>query len=211
MILIPKKDFAKQCDLTVSNLGNYVKRKQVILSGDYVDVSIETNKIFLTKRSVSKAKVKDAPEKILVVGEPEYPKKELPPVALPISDFSDLDLTLLTKEKLHLENQKREREISILEVRKQKLHGIVIPTEHVKVIFAQHFRAVTAEFQNAADDLLVKISKRYGFNANELAELRGELTEIINVAINKSVDASKKNIDNIVNAFSDKKEVGEHQ
>lgn len=212
MILVPKKDFAKQCFLTVSNLGNYAKRKQVILSGDYVDLDIETNKIFLTKHSTKKEKGKPKPtEEELTIADPEYSQTKNLPSTSSNESSEDMSLILLNKQKIYLENQKKEREIAILEVRKQKLHGIVIPTELVKIIFTQHFKAVTAEFQNAADNLLMEIAKRKDFNRNELAELRGQLTDIINIAINKSVDSSKKTVENIVTQYSEKKEVGERE
>lgn len=212
MALHTKQDFAALCSLTVSNLGNYIKRKKVILSGDFVDDKLETNKIFLTKRSISKAKLEPASaEKILQVAEPVLPELNNLNVSDPNTNTDDMNLVHLNKKKLHLENEKRQREIAILEVKKQKLHGIVIPTELVKIIFSQHFKAVTAEFQNAADNLLMEIAKRKDFNRNELAELRGQLTDIINIAINKSVDNSKKTIDNIIFEYSEKKEVGERQ
>src|SRR5688572_23421791 len=49
-MLYKKKEFADLCGIPTNALAVYVQRNKVILSGDYVDDSIEQNRDFLKKR-----------------------------------------------------------------------------------------------------------------------------------------------------------------
>ena len=96
-------------------------------------------------------------------------------------------------------------------LKEEKMIGASIPTELVKMVFAQHSKSITSAFHTGADNFLMEISKTKGLNRNELAEMRGALILIINKAVDKSIEESKKSISNIVQEFSVKKEVGEKE
>ncbi len=208
-----KLEFANVCGLTPGNLYNYIKRGKVIVDAetDEIDVSLPTNKHFLEKR---KARIEA--NKVA-----EY-EGERPPAAkingvtiVPNPEGTDKhvkkdSLFNLEMDQKTLNLEKAKEEIELLKLKKEKAQGIVIPTDQVKMIFAQHSKSVTVAFYNGADNLLMKIAKMKGLNRNELAEIRGELIDIINLAVKESIEESKKGIRNIVMEYSEKKGVGEH-
>jgi flavin-binding protein dodecin len=53
------------------------------------------------------------------------------------------------------------------------------------------------------------MSKKKGFSAEEVADLRGSFRKIINSAVNEAVDSAKKQIKNIVSEYSERRGVGE--
>jgi UTP:GlnB (protein PII) uridylyltransferase len=91
------------------------------------------------------------------------------------------------------------------------MHGEVIPTDLVKVIFNTHSASIVTSFKNGADQFLIEISKFKDLNKSEVSQLRGKLITIINNSVKQAVSASSKSIKSIVDEFTVKKEVGEHE
>lgn len=210
-----KKQFCALCEIKTRELSVYVKRGKVILSGDLVDDTIEINQQFIYSRSKKSGSKTPDP----VVADPKNPgltvihsvenKKQILKPTTPEDLEKKLNWQQLDLEKKKLDIEKTTEEIEILKVKKDKLHGAVIPTEVVKMLFAQQFKSVTAAFHLGADNYLMELAKLKGLNREEVATLRGKLIEIINVAISDSVTESKKMIVNIISEYSERKEVGE--
>lgn len=223
MALHSKKDFSVLCGIPTRSISTYASRNKIVLSGDYIDDSIQLNKDFIAKRQLmaGKAPVTAASEekavKQLRMIRPDPGIVEPPNVKDPEiddDDFNDDDeiqepITTLTKRKVAVDIAKKREEIEILKVRKDKLHGVLIPTDLVKVVFTQHSKSILTEFSNSIDNILTIFRKKKDLNANEVAEIRGELLQSINTAVSKSNSRSKKEISNIQNEFTVKREVGE--
>jgi hypothetical protein len=231
MALHLKKDFAKMCGLTTGNLTVYITRKKVIASGDYIDDSILTNQEFLVKRRNAPHFKSEGP----VFNPPKLraikPDTTLPEVPNVVNDdeedeVSDDDFekllkqsdnlgelfkvtTDLEKKKTIVEIQKKRKEISLLTIREEKFKGILIPTDLIRTLIQQHSRSTATEFKNSIDSILTKISKKKDLSVTEQAELRGELLDVINKTVDKSVDLTEKLLGRIVNEFIEKRDVGE--
>lgn len=207
MALHLKKDFAALCNLKTKDLSNYIKRKKVVMSGDYVDDSLAINKDFLRRRNGGDKK--HEVEKVLEISAPKVDQPAAPNVKKP-ADFNANGGTYeLEKHQKALSIEKMQEEIELLQIKKEKQLGLVIPTPLVKLLFTQHSKSIVSSFHNATDTLLMKIQKMKGLSSVEMASLRGELTEIINIAVDDSIKESKKQIKNIVTEYSEKKGVGE--
>lgn len=190
------------CGLTTGNLTNYINRKKVIPSGEYIDDAIAQNRDFLALRQAKKPNV----------SEPIIPT-EAPDLDVSETDEDEREekasIYELNRQKLRVEIDKKTEEIELLKLRKDKLLGVLIPTDLVTVIMIQHCKSIITEFKNTTDGIITTLIKKHGLNTNEVAELRGSMVQSINSAVNKSIDRTKRNIDSVVNEYSEKKEVGE--
>lgn len=222
MPVYKQPEFAQKCGISNAYLSVNKKRGKVIISKDekgneFVDDSIPENADFLQK-CLDKAKKKLSEDSRI---NDEIDEEESTQDSINIPDASDkLRVSLLKpikndsnysldNQKKALDIQKITEEIEILKVKKDKLHGIVIPTDLVKGIIAQLSKSIIVEFKQASDNLLISISKKKGLNRNETAELKGELVQVINKAVDKAVTEAKKGIHSVVEQFSEKRTPGE--
>lgn len=235
-MLIPRLDFAKHCGIESRQLSIYISRKKVLISeNDMIDISNETNNAFYEKRK-HKSKFKSnlptvelkkvAPKKVA-------PKKEIAPPIESVDEFekiaesdseeignsssSDIDDEIqeshadLEKRKVYLGNKLLEERIEIERVKKDKLHGLVVPTQLVSVVFTQHSKNIASEFKNGADDWIIRIEKKLNLSREEVASLRGGLVDVINKSVKKSVETSKKQIYSIVRQYKEVRSKGERK
>lgn len=226
MAFLSKKEFSDLCGIPTNALAVYVKRKKVVLSGEFVDDTLPKNKAFLKKKSVAKkrksvatdSKPKTESKKQNSNNLPKNPapnlpvyKKDPPEPKPQITDPEPDSTFLLEQEKLTLQNTQLERANEIAQIKIEKLRGDVIPTDIVKNTFMQHFKSITTSFHQGADNVLIKIAQKYDLSRQEVANYRGELISIINDCVKDAVEESKKSIQNIVNEYSQVKGVGERE
>jgi hypothetical protein len=96
-------------------------------------------------------------------------------------------------------------------IKEEKLLGKLIPTELVKMVFAQHSQSLVTSFKNGADVLLMDISKRKELTRKENAELNGRLIQIINKCIDDAIKGSTKMLNSIISEHTEKREKGERK
>lgn len=213
-MLYKKKEFAKLCGMETNALAVYIKRKKITLSGDYIDDSIEQNIDFLKKKQEKLGiKHETKPEKPTRNINSEYKVPEIPVSSIPNIDdpATGSGLHGLDKQKKALDIKKVSEEVQLLQIKKEKLQGILIPTDLVKDIIAQLSKSFISSFKDASDNFLIEISKRKTLSSTEFAELKGLLVKIINENSLKAITESKRNMKTIVSVYSEKKEVGEHE
>lgn len=218
MALYSKVEFAGICELTVSNLGVYIKRKKVILSGDYIDDVIPENKLFLEKRLTLSLKKTDSTQDQVNEGsrslniQPPAERTILKPnVKSPKADGSQINLTELTRQKLIIEIEKRREETDLLKIRKDKLIGEVIPIVlATQLLTVQNQSMVTCQ-KDGMDELLINFAKEVRLSGAQLAKLRGIMVNIINEGSDKAIKMTARQLKTIVDEYSQKREVGEHE
>lgn len=217
MALYKQVEFAEKCGISRAQLSVYKNRNKIIVDGGFVDDSKPINAEFMRKcleklkdkltKEVTMVQNLDTPVQNQTQSTESKEKKQVKvDVDAPAESIYELD-----RIKKGLDIQKTAEEIEILKVKKDKLHGVVIPTELVKIVFTQHSKSIGSSFHNASETFLTMIGKKKGLNINEMAELRGELIEIINTAVAESIIESKKQIKNIVDEYSEKRGVGERE
>lgn len=205
MALYTRKQFYELCGIGKSHLNVYISRSKVILDGELIDDNNPTNKLFLAKCLEKKqANVESKPQPKVNIPQVENSGDQIIQKSIPDKNINELERALKEAEL-----KKKEVDIQLALLKEEKLRGVVIPTDIVKVVFSQHFKSITSAFHQAADNLIVNIAKKKDLDREEVAQIRGELIEITNLAINDSVDNSIKNIKNIVAEYSEKKGVGE--
>ena len=70
-------------------------------------------------------------------------------------------------------------------------------------------KSTVVSFLNAADDLLVNISKMKQLSREEYAKLKGDLKKIINSAAADAVKTAQAQVENIVEEYSQRRGRGE--
>lgn len=119
------------------------------------------------------------------------------------------NLLQIERETKAAELEKKQRESALLELKRQRQEGEVIPTIEVTKVFSQHFRNTVAAFEEASDNLIQEMAARKKMSDKDVADLRNRLVSIVNDAIDKATEASKKDIQAIVEEYSVKRERGE--
>lgn len=110
-----------------------------------------------------------------------------------------------------IEIEKKKKETSLLELKKQKALGIVIPTDIVKILFTQHFKSILTEFDNSIDRILTKISKVKKLTNVERSKFRGELKVELNAAVDRSIIQSRRSIKKMIEEYTEVRGVGERK
>lgn len=214
MALFTKKEFCASYKIKSGDLSNYIKRKKIILTGELIDEGDPVNVIFIQKRA----------KNIDITPVISSPKPEKPSINIEVEEKKDTKSRGVSKKErvelnyAELEKQKKLADLMKVEVdtvhrqlQIDKLQGNSIPTDLVKGLISTLSKQFIASFKDGADGFLIEISKRKSLSNTELAELRGVLISIINSSSAKSITESKRQMKTIVNEYSEKKEVGEHE
>ena len=220
MAFYTRPQFCKLCNISQAHISVYVNRGLIVLSGKYIDDTIPVNADFIRKRQDKEAtpeKVKERAAKI-TVKETEYtpetvfipPPAYIPPRAPdpqePPEYTSKYDLE--TDQKRYAISKLR-TEIEILEAKKAKMHGDVIPVDLVSDIFSQHHKYIMVEFNNAAERIITRLAKKFGLTNQDVSSMRGEITEETNIAAEQSLDQSQKAVLELVAEYSDSRGRGD--
>jgi hypothetical protein len=210
MAFYPKKEWCELCGVTVGNLHNYINRGKTIMTADGMfDDSEPKNALFLkTRLELLSGKSNEVKEdKAEKAKEPKKSTTKAEPKAKESGDGDSYSLERRLKKQ---ELLKKEAETRLLNLKEEKLKGEHMPTEMVKSIVVQLSQSFITAFKDSMEDFITIVGKSKGMNVNEIAEYRGKLSKMINQASVKSVDIAKKSINNIVNEYAVKREVGEH-
>lgn len=203
-----KSEFAELCGMKPSAFSNAIARGKVkVNAAGKIDDKEEINSSFFKTKLLEKRNRLEAEQGSETEEETTNSADDRAQALAPPETAGDA--YALSKQQQQMQIKKLTEEVDILKIKKEKMQGEVIPTDLVKTVIVQHSKSIVSEFYNAADSLLMKISKLKGLDRNEMAELRGELVGVINQAVNDSVVSSKKMIKNIVNEYATKRGRGE--
>jgi len=202
MPVYTRPEFAEACGVTQSYVNNYISRKKIIVNKDNkIDTSDPYNKLFFDKRQGVK---KESKKKV----ERKRKLEELPKESDPVSTESTTNFNL-DRLKKEAELEKAELDIELKKVELAKKSGEVIPTDLVKNVIKNHVKSITLKFHQAADNYLSEISNETGMKGERLAYWRGALIDQINEASVEAVEESKKDVEHIVQEYSQKRGVGQ--
>ncbi|KKN59967.1 hypothetical protein LCGC14_0537170, partial [marine sediment metagenome] len=115
----------------------------------------------------------------------------------------------LDKKIKKAELAKKQVDTRIALIKEEKMRGEVLPTEMVKILFAQHSKNIIAEFENSLDKVLTILAKEVGMNNKAISKYRGIIKKEINIAVDSTIDKTKEDIVNMIEEFSEKRSRGE--
>ena len=217
------REFYELCGISKGNFYTYKKRGKIHVGEDgLVDSAMPMNAEFMNKRVLNKKTIPTptaAPVEI-VSAPPPKPRKptkaELQAMEREQKRQENADAEATHKYNLErqikeAELEKKEQDIELNRLKIAKLSGEVIPTDLVRVVFAQHFKSVTTAFHQGCDNFIMTIAKVTGMEKKDMARMRGELIEIVNEAVRDGVAESKESVRNIVGEYREKRGVGERK
>ena len=188
MALYTKKQFAELCCVSSQYINEYLKRKHLVLSGDYIDDTIEPNLSFLKKRLDKKKAEMNRP---------------LPPVELPKDFFDEL---MDDKDEPPTYNTEAEKKAVgiMVEADKEKQPLLLIPVCLTRYSITQGFFDAYNLFLKRE----VKVLKNAGIEPTP--EYITELITYYSGNCRKSVENCLKDfeftVNNIIDDYSEPKE-----
>lgn len=203
MAIYTRIEFAKKCGMPNNRLAIYISRGKVdLMDNGMVDMENHKNKSFYQKRiSKTGVEVDDSEiiptEPVIIVDEPA--KKR----TVNVKSSGNESLFELDLKKKRVDIELKEAEIRLKNIEEQKKLGELIPVDIVKTMMMTQAQSQVTSFKDAMDLFLVRISAKKKLTLEETAELKGGLIELINKAIDTSVENSKKTMRKIIDELSE--------
>lgn len=204
MAIYTRSDFAKECGVTDGYIGVYIGRGKVILTNDgQVDSKQRENFDFLRKQlDKKKNKLK---ETIISNTIPDNNGREKP---LDQEEFDNYDLGL---KKKAIDIEKAEIEVRLALLKEEKLKGELVPVVLVNHLFKAYSQSTITVEKDVLEELLVIIAKEANLTDEQIAKIRNQTYNLLNSGQEKAIALTKRSIKSLVEEFSIKKEVGEHE
>lgn len=121
------------------------------------------------------------------------------------------DYQVSTQKLQHLKTLKTEKEIEKLGIDISKKMGEVVPVSLIKGVLLQQNQSVLMAYKQSIDSILRIYSKVHELTTNEIADITGQLVTAINNASVEAANLTIKNLNNIINAYSENYGVGERK
>lgn len=115
----------------------------------------------------------------------------------------------LAKKKADIE--KVHGEIRLQKLKEAKLRGEMVPIDLMRTTLEVHTRSIVTAMKDGMEDLLLQVSSEFRGSSEQLSRLRGIVITILNAQVDKSVEATKKQLRVLANDYAERKEVGEHE
>lgn len=215
-----KKEFADICEIKTKDLSVYIMRHKVLVGNDgLIDDKNEHNLAFIANRgrktkkktivkhkpkarSKLKTKTKQSQKK-----KAEEPKEKTLEIKFsepqnPILEVEIYERAELDKAKLKADLKKKLLDSDIAKINKEKLQGLLIPTDLVMSVIKLQSDSLKVAYHAAAENLILIIGQRKKLNNKDIADIRRDLTGTINQAVNVGVSESHKGIKKIVKEYS---------
>ena len=219
MAFYKQAEFAEKIGKTRGWLNVYVKRGNIILSGDYIDDSIEKNQKFFNKwikkknepkpeKKVVKTEPIPEPEKIVPekldgpkIGKPKIieQKRKAPNIQEPEKiDLFDSPEDALDIQKKKAEIRFKNSQIEKNELQSAKLRGDSIPTNLVQGVISTLGRSFQSSYKNGAEVLLIELAHQLKMSVKVEAKFKGKLIELINKAHADAIKEAKTTVETII-------------
>jgi len=192
-------------------LSNYVKRSQVVLNDNQVDLDDPINADFLQSRreilgsfpmSEARAPAKKYEKKIKK--DKPAPKAKAPSIKKPVTAPSKAE-SKVAKEDASLAKRIREADLKkklldaeISQNKLNKLLGKSLPTDLVKEVVTQMNKAMTDSMKEAVDSYTDDIAHRTRMSAKDVSQSKKELIAIVNTHSRRAVEKAKRRIEKAI-------------
>jgi hypothetical protein len=195
MSKISKKEFADLCGMNTRKLAIYIGRGKVIADNNgYIDDKNEVNALFRAKHNgIPKDKFIPPQEQQQIITQ----QTDIDQGA-PIISPARMSLLGIEREKKLADLEKINTDIRINRLKEEKLKGSNIPIDLVKTIIAAMSKSFIYDFKNSAEDIIRILIKSKQYSNAEAAEIRGNLSIIINNAMEKAINNTKKQVKTVI-------------
>lgn len=211
MGLFSKKEFAGKVGMSTRTLAVHIIRKKVLVSDNLIDDALQINQEFLERYS---GRISSPSEgAVATSGKPRTKPRgdknnsvAAKEIAYPGKSLEDMEKTQtlysLDKEQKVATIEKTKADIQLLAMKRDKMRGLVIPTDIVRALFMQHSKSIVVSFEQGVDKMIIEIAKKAKLGRNDIAELRGKMILIVNESVDAAVKESQVSIKNLVEEYS---------
>lgn len=205
MALLSKTEFARICGMESNGLAVYVRREQVNLTPDkMVDTNDPVNIRFLEHRQAKGKARKDLIGGLATAITVQKTEQDVKDDMDGIPEYQDSERRLK-----YFDAQKREREVSKLEIDIAKKRGELLPIELIPPVLKQHNQNILTSMRNEIEEFLRNTAKKYDISMEDLTALKAQSVSSLNHSIEKAIQNTVRSIDIIVHDYSEKRGVGE--
>ena len=213
-----KKQFADICEIKTKDLSVYIMRHKVLVGNDgLIDDKNEHNLAFIANRgrktkkktivkpkvsSKLKTKTKQSQKNKAVETKEKTLEIKFQEPQNPILESEIYERAELDKAKLKADLKKKLLDSDIAKINKEKLQGLLIPTDLVMSVIKLQSDSLKVAYHAAAENLILIIGQRKKLNNKDIADIRRDLTGTINQAVDVGVSESHKGIKKIVKEYS---------
>jgi hypothetical protein len=225
MALHTRNQFTEVCGLNPrlggdrGIIGKAIERGNIILTADgFIDDHEFKNVKFLEKYQIKAASRPPVVEsEANTEGGESYPLPEQKKAEAKQTKKASAYAPKVNEEAFKLDRElkvqeleKKAAETRLLHLKEQKLKGEVVPIDLIRQLFTTHAQSVITSQKDGLEELLINITQEYRLSSEQLARLRGKMTQILNNAVDKAGAATKRTMKTLVDDFAVKREVGEH-
>lgn len=219
MALYTRAQFAKECGVSTNYINTYIGRKKVIPSGDFIDDEVLQNKEFKRKLQEKLAssgpvtsKEKPVTTRNLEHKDPDLSKLNNTPERNrernKENDYDDM--FDLGQRKLKIEIEKREQEVEKLRIYNAKKAGELIPIDLVTQLVKVHNQSILTMQEITIESLLTIFSGDHKLTDAQTGDLRGKIKRLLNSGVEKAIQTTDKNLEKIVEEYSNARGIGDH-
>ena len=198
MALHKKSEFARYIGKPISYVSTNISRGNIILSGNYIDDSLEKNAAMVKKwrgksGKTSSTKASKAPKV-------EKPKPPAPPSAPNVADPNpiDSDAYEIEKQTKLAELRRKESAAMLNELRAAKMRGESIPTDLVMNVFSMLGQQFQHTYKDSSNAIISEIAHRAKLPPELVGEFRALLIQAINKAHETAILQTEKILKNII-------------
>jgi hypothetical protein len=211
MPLLTRVQLCAELGVSQAQITMGVNRGQLTLTdGKYINTDLEDNALWISNRKATAsmrvagpAQSKSEPEKTI----PAQTKNEQPRTES--GNFSGDTLVRLRAKKELTLIKKVEQETEVIMLKKEKLQREHIPIEYIKALLISQSENVRVAWEFATDDLLIKLATRMRLTRIETSDIKRSIVDIVNAAVKKQAEETKKSLRKILNEYGDKRGKGE--
>ncbi|MBL4810402.1 MAG: hypothetical protein JKY43_10155 [Phycisphaerales bacterium] len=199
-----QSEFAKLIGKSNAFVSTYIRRGKIIKSGKVIDSSVRENSDMMKKFGVgdnvpaSKKKSKE-----IVIEKPKRNKTitSAPIISPPVENNGGQYQLDLDKKEAELEFKLVSTRIKLIE--ESKLRGELIPVDLVSELIATMSRSIVTSYKDSMDLFLIEINHRAKISDKFAAELKGEMTSLINKAHDNAIDKAISGVKEISPKLND--------
>lgn len=211
MALHTRLEFANLCGWDKTNaLNSYITRGKVVVSGKYIDDSIQENIDFIKYhqeqngvKSTTQVLANTSQDQTQIQTQtPQKKKQTEPKVDKPAKGESFYELDRIKKQ---LDIEKTKEQTEILKIQKDKMKGMYIDYDTVLSLLVIHSESIRSAWEAGMEDFIIKFSAMNKLPREQLVELKKEFTITGNMATKRFVENSKAVLRRVKNVLANEK------
>lgn len=222
MALHTRNQFTEVCGLNPrlggdrGIIGKAIERGNIVLTAEgFIDDQEFKNVKFLEKyqlKAASRPPVETVEPNTDTspLSDTKQPESKQPRKQSAYTPKIDGEAFKLDRELKVQELEKKAAETRLLHLKEQKQRGEVMPVDLVKQLFTTHSQSIITSQKDGIEQLLINITQEFRLSSEQLANLRGKMVVVLNNAVDKAGATTKRTMKTLVDDFTIKREVGEH-